>query len=84
MRKLTLALLLAALILAFAVVPAFAIVHPRAPICEGKTNSGGAAGGVAGFGASGNSDKGPPFPAQGEANSGENSPANGSDTDCPL
>ena len=79
MRKLTLALLLAALILAFAVVPAFAIVHPVTPIKTGVTNSGGAAGGVAAFLVTlGNPSNGPAFPAQGEANSGSNSPACGS------
>ena len=45
MKKLTLALLLATLILAFAVVPAFAIVDPLVPAedCNGLGSVGGAA-----------------------------------------
>ncbi len=73
MRKLTLALLLAALILAFAVVPAFAIVDPVTPVgCEGSSNpakgasSGNARGAPAGPVVSGNDSPGPPFPAQGQ------------------
>ena len=72
MRKLTLALLLTALILAFAVVPAFAIVDPVTPVgCEGsevpaKANSGGNAGGAPAIPAvAGNDSPGPVFPAQG-------------------
>ena len=42
MRKLTLALILMALILAFAVVPAFARVHPVSQAaCSGNSNAGG-------------------------------------------
>ena len=72
MRKLTLALILAALILAFAVVPAFAVVDPRAPICTGEAASEGAAGGAASGGNSTGSPVGPPFPAQGLDKSGTN------------
>ncbi len=59
MRKLTLALILAALILAFAVVPAFAIMDPNVPAdeCNGNRTVGGAANhkGVNNDGASGKS-----------------------------
>ena len=77
------ALALAIVLLAFAAVPAFAIVHPCAPIGEGVNRSGGSAGGVAGFAGSSNSPEGPPFPAQGGEKSGENSPDNGSTDPCP-
>ena len=73
MKRLTLAILLAAILLVMTVFPAFAIVHPVAPICTGVANSNGAAGGAAAFPAtSGNASNGPPFPAQGSANSGTN------------
>lgn len=46
MRKLTLVVLLAVLLLAFAVVPAFAIMDPKVPANECSGNSvGGSAGG---------------------------------------
>ena len=67
-----LALALAIVLLAFAVVPAFAIVDTATPIgCTGsevpaKANSGGNAGGsAAGPAVSGNDSPGPVFPAQG-------------------
>jgi hypothetical protein len=72
MKKLTLAVLLALLLMTMVVVPAFAIVHPVTPIgCTGSdvpaaANSGGNAGGAAAFPAvSSNDSPGPPFPAQG-------------------
>ena len=72
MRRITIALVLVVLLAAFLVTPALAIVNPNVPICTGDAASGGAAGGDAGGSAASNSPKGPPFPAQGAANSGTN------------
>ena len=74
MRKFTLALLMAALLLAMIVVPAFAIGNPFVPICDGNDNSNGKAGGDdpggnAAGATSGNPSPVPPFPAKGAEHS---------------
>ncbi len=79
MRRLIFALFLAVVLTMATVVPAFAVVHIVAPICEGFENSGGKAGGtkagpVVSEGGAGEASGGAPFPAQGEANSGDHSP----------
>ena len=60
MRKLTLALLLGALILVMTVVPAFAIVHAIVPAdeCAGGAGGGGAAVGSGAIGGGGNNPDG--------------------------
>ena len=66
-----LALALAIVLLAFTVVPAFAIVDTVTPICTGEAASNEAAGGKASGANSTGSPVGPPFPAQGGARSGD-------------
>jgi len=72
MKRTMLIVVLVMLIALFAVVPAFAIVDPVTPICQGNASSGEAAGGAASGGNSAGSPVGPAFPAQGLAKSGTN------------
>ena len=82
----------AIVLLAFAVVPAFAIVHTCAPIATGVNASDKKARGAAAVGKGidspdgtkdGASDVHAPLPAQGTANSGSNSPGSPEGT-CPT
>ena len=72
MRRLLLAMFLVVVISLATVVPAFAIVDPVTPICDGEAASNGAAGGAAADSNPSASPVGPPFPAKGLTNSGTN------------